>query len=126
MMQKNNAFARVFNILVYAFLYLPIVVLIIFSFNASKSRTVWAGFSLQWYQELLRDEENSTATNKEKIFIAKPEQVDWSQVEHMLTTLQTCLDQKGDIRQVMHDLLPSFKKPEEVNGDRAQLPKEAS
>ena len=57
MMQKNNAFARIFNILVYAFLYLPIVVLIIFSFNDSKSRTVWSGFSLHWYQELLQDEE---------------------------------------------------------------------
>ncbi len=57
MMQKNNAFARIFNVLVYLFLYLPIVVLIIFSFNDSKSRTVWAGFSLHWYQELFRDEE---------------------------------------------------------------------
>ncbi len=57
MMQKNNAFARIFNILVYVFLYLPIVVLIIFSFNDSKSRTVWSGFSLHWYQELLQDEE---------------------------------------------------------------------
>ena len=57
MMQKNNAFARTFNILVYVFLYLPIVVLIIFSFNDSKSRTVWSGFSLHWYQELLQDEE---------------------------------------------------------------------
>ena len=57
MMQKNNTFARIFNVLVYLFLYLPIVVLIIFSFNDSKSRTVWAGFSLHWYQELFRDEE---------------------------------------------------------------------
>ena len=57
MMQKNNAFARIFNVLVYLFLYLPIVVLIVFSFNDSKSRTVWDGFSLHWYQELLRDEE---------------------------------------------------------------------
>ena len=57
MMQKNNAFARIFNILVYVFLYLPIAVLIIFSFNDSKSRTVWSGFSLHWYQELLQDEE---------------------------------------------------------------------
>ena len=57
MMQKNNAFARIFNILVYVFLYLPIVVLIIFSFNDSKSRTVWSGFSRHWYQELLQDEE---------------------------------------------------------------------
>ena len=57
MAQRNNAFARIFNILVYVFLYLPIVVLIIFSFNDSKSRTVWSGFSLHWYQELLQDEE---------------------------------------------------------------------
>ena len=57
MMQKNNAFARIFNILVYVFLYLPIVVLIIFSFNDSKSRTVWSGFSLHWYRELLQDQE---------------------------------------------------------------------
>jgi len=56
-MQKTSLFTRVFNILVFAFLYLPIVVLIIFSFNDSKSRTVWSGFSLHWYQELLQDEE---------------------------------------------------------------------
>ena len=31
--------------------------LIIFSFNDSKSRTVWSGFSLHWYQELFQDEE---------------------------------------------------------------------
>ena len=57
MMQKNNAFARIFNVLVYVFLYLPIVVLIIFSFNDSKSRTVWSGFSLHWYRERLQDQE---------------------------------------------------------------------
>ncbi len=57
MAQKNNALTRFFMGAVYLFLYLPIAVLIIFSFNASKSRTVWAGFSLHWYQELLRDEE---------------------------------------------------------------------
>ena len=43
--------------LIFFLLYIPIVVLIIFSFNDSKSRTVWAGFSLHWYQELFRDEE---------------------------------------------------------------------
>jgi len=40
-----------------AFLYAPIAVLIVFSFNASKSRSVWAGFSLRWYRELFRDSE---------------------------------------------------------------------
>ena len=74
------------------------------------------------YEELLRDEENSTATSKEKIFIAKPEQVDWDRVEHMLTELQRCLDEGGDIVSCMHQLLPSFKSPEEINGARAKLP----
>jgi putrescine transport system permease protein len=39
-----------------AFLYLPIVVLIVYSFNASRLVTVWAGWSTQWYAELMRDE----------------------------------------------------------------------
>ncbi|MBQ8536142.1 MAG: polysaccharide biosynthesis protein, partial [Clostridia bacterium] len=96
--------------------------------NGPRVEIVYTGLrpGEKLYEELLRDEENSTATSKEKIFIAKPEQVDWPQVEHMLGTLQTCLDTQGDIRQAMHDLLPSFKKPEEVNGDRAELPREAS
>ncbi len=33
----------------FAYLYAPIAVLVVFSFNASRSATVWAGFSLQWY-----------------------------------------------------------------------------
>ncbi|MEG1593989.1 MAG: ABC transporter permease [Oscillibacter sp.] len=37
---------------VFLFLYAPIFVLIVFSFNATKSRSVWAGFSLQWYEKL--------------------------------------------------------------------------
>ena len=36
-------------------MYAPIVVLIIFSFNQSKSRSVWKGFSLRWYENLFRD-----------------------------------------------------------------------
>lgn len=39
----------------YAFLYLPILVLVIYSFNESRLVTVWAGFSTRWYGELLRD-----------------------------------------------------------------------
>lgn len=37
---------------VMAFLYLPIAILIIFSFNASKSRSVWTGFTFDWYSKL--------------------------------------------------------------------------
>ncbi len=39
-------------ILGFAFLYLPIVILIIYSFNASKSTAVWRGFTLKWYYSL--------------------------------------------------------------------------
>ncbi|MFX0542292.1 ABC transporter permease [Roseovarius sp. S4756] len=40
----------------FAFLYLPMVILIIYSFNDSKLVTVWAGFSTKWYGELVRNE----------------------------------------------------------------------
>ncbi|MET0016881.1 ABC transporter permease subunit [Oscillibacter sp.] len=54
-MKKNNFANRVFLALIFLFLYAPIFVLIIFSFNATKSRTVWGGFSLQWYGRLFQD-----------------------------------------------------------------------
>jgi len=41
----------------YAFLYAPIVSLIIYSFNESRLVTVWAGFSTKWYQRLLQNEQ---------------------------------------------------------------------
>lgn len=42
-------------VLVFVFLYAPIILLIIFSFNAGNSNTVWKGFSLTWYKDLLHD-----------------------------------------------------------------------
>ena len=38
-----------------AFLYLPIVILVIYSFNASRLVTVWGGWSLRWYDEFFND-----------------------------------------------------------------------
>src|SRR5207244_10695055 len=38
-----------------AFLYLPIAILVIYSFNASRLVTVWGGWSTRWYAELLED-----------------------------------------------------------------------
>ena len=54
-MKKNSAFNRIFTALVFLFLYAPILLLIVFSFNKGNSNTVWAGFSLDWYQKLFRD-----------------------------------------------------------------------
>jgi putrescine transport system permease protein len=39
-----------------AFLYLPIAILVIYSFNASRLVTIWGGWSLVWYRELLHDD----------------------------------------------------------------------
>ncbi len=46
---------RSYMALIMLFLYAPIVLLIIYSFNAGKSRGLWGGFSLKWYAELLQD-----------------------------------------------------------------------
>ena len=43
---------KIFTVLVYIFLYAPILVLIIFSFNSSKSTINFDGFTLKWYGEL--------------------------------------------------------------------------
>jgi putrescine transport system permease protein len=49
-----NATALTFG---FAFLYLPMVILIVYSFNESQLVTVWAGFSTKWYGELLRNDQ---------------------------------------------------------------------
>ena len=41
--------------LVFLFLYAPILLLVVFSFNDGNSNVVWQGFSLRWYQELFQD-----------------------------------------------------------------------
>ncbi|HEU02688.1 MAG TPA: putrescine ABC transporter permease PotI, partial [Aurantimonas coralicida] len=52
MSKSWSPFNIVSVVLGFAFLYLPIVLLIIYSFNASRLVTVWAGFSTVWYREL--------------------------------------------------------------------------
>lgn len=47
---------KVYLGIIFLFLYLPIVTLIVLSFNESKSRGKWGGFSLKWYQSLFRDD----------------------------------------------------------------------
>jgi putrescine transport system permease protein len=49
---KSSRFDPVVLTLGFVFLYLPILILVIYSFNASKLVTVWGGFSLQWYREI--------------------------------------------------------------------------
>nr|MBQ4319812.1 ABC transporter permease [Clostridia bacterium] len=53
---KKGIANKIYLIVVFAFLYIPILVLIVNSFNASKSRTVWTGFTLDWYRKLFSNE----------------------------------------------------------------------
>ncbi|HEY9345068.1 MAG TPA: ABC transporter permease, partial [Inquilinus sp.] len=48
-------FTPAVTILAYLFLFVPIAVLIVYSFNASRSTVVWTGFTLDWYREVLAD-----------------------------------------------------------------------
>ena len=53
---KKSWLSRCYVGLVMFFLYVPIIVLIVYSFNENKSRGVWTGFSLKWYRELFHNE----------------------------------------------------------------------
>ncbi|SLN59662.1 ABC transporter permease [Ruegeria meonggei] len=55
-MNRMSWFNTVSLTLGFAFLYIPMIILIIFSFNESKLVTVWAGFSTKWYGELLQNQ----------------------------------------------------------------------
>ncbi len=55
-MKSVKGLSRTYIAAVMAFLYLPIAVLIVFSFNATKSRAVWAGFTTDWYRELMSND----------------------------------------------------------------------
>lgn len=55
-MRRFSPFNLASIVLGFAFLYLPIVLLIIYSFNESRLVTVWGGFSTKWYVELFRNE----------------------------------------------------------------------
>ncbi len=58
---RRSPLLNVWLVLGFTFLYAPIIILIIFSFNESKLVTVWAGFSTKWYGALLQDEQMLTA-----------------------------------------------------------------
>ena len=53
MKKGKRTFGKILMVLTLAFFYLPILYMIIFSFNAGKSLTAFTGFSLRWYQHML-------------------------------------------------------------------------
>lgn len=53
--KKKDLLSKIYAVIVYGFLYLPILVLIVFSFNKSKLNATWSGFTLDWYKSLLNN-----------------------------------------------------------------------
>lgn len=60
-MKRRSIFLNTSSILGFLFLYLPMISLVIFSFNESKLVTVWGGWSLKWYTALFQNEQIMTA-----------------------------------------------------------------
>ena len=55
-MKKNSKLSNLYLALVFLIMYLPILVVVIFSFNNSRLTVSWEGFSLQWYETLFQDD----------------------------------------------------------------------
>ncbi|MFZ2853970.1 MAG: ABC transporter permease [Rhodocyclaceae bacterium] len=53
----RNAWRWIASLVVYAFLYLPLAVVVLFSFNDSLLNAQWVGFTTRWYEKLLHDDE---------------------------------------------------------------------
>ncbi len=55
MVRSKRFFMKFYLVLIIAFLYIPIAVLVVLSFNNSRSRVVWGGFTLEWYRTLFHN-----------------------------------------------------------------------
>ena len=61
MTKTSKYISRVYLTIIFGILYIPIITLIFFSFNASNSTAVFTGFSLRWYRELFRSPDTFAA-----------------------------------------------------------------
>lgn len=61
MKKSRRPFGKILMILMIAFFYLPIIYMVVFSFNESKSLTNFTGFSLRWYEHMMESSDMMTA-----------------------------------------------------------------
>lgn len=54
-MSRTKLSSKIYTAVIFAFLFAPIIILLVFSFNESKSLSVFSEFSLKWYKELFND-----------------------------------------------------------------------
>jgi spermidine/putrescine transport system permease protein len=60
--KKPALWLRIYSVIVYGFIYAPILILIVFSFNSQKLNIHWEGFTLNWYKVLFNDSQILLAT----------------------------------------------------------------
>lgn len=65
--KKPSLWLRIYAIIAYSYIYLPIALLVIFSFNTQKLNIRWEGFTLHWYKVLFQDQEVLLATRNTMI-----------------------------------------------------------
>lgn len=68
-MNKMKLSSKIYSGIIFAFLFAPIVILLVFSFNESKSLSVFSGFSFKWYRELFNDR-NTLETVRNTLLLA--------------------------------------------------------
>jgi spermidine/putrescine transport system permease protein len=68
--KKPALWLRIYTFLAYLFIYVPIIVLIIFSFNTQKLNLHWEGFTLNWYKVLFQDQQILLATRNTLLIAA--------------------------------------------------------
>ena len=96
--------------------------------NGQKIEIVYTGLrpGEKLYEELLLDGEGISRTENRKIFIAKPEQISVDRLEAMLDTLRQCIEECGDMRACLHELVPTFREPQQVNQNHAEAAESVS
>ena len=60
------------------------------------------------YEELLLDKENDRKTERDRIYIAAQDHYDWDTVQSYLQKLEQAIDQHRDIKQTLHEILPTY------------------
>ena len=65
MKKKKFRFSHLYLAVVMAITYLPLVMVVIFSFNDSKLTVSWKGFTLSWYQKLFQDATSDRGSEKQ-------------------------------------------------------------
>ena len=68
--KKPSIWLRGYAVLAYGYLYLPILVLVIFSFNRQRLNVTWEGFTFDWYRVLFQDQQVLLATRNTLLIAA--------------------------------------------------------